>query len=89
MKILVLSHEAEELSFCRIALDSKGFRNSVLCTQSTKGIALFPYAHFDVVVCAQCGLTQFFAEPSARENLDSHKDWMPVQTPKERGNENG
>ncbi len=31
-------------------------------------------AHFDVVVCANCGLTRFFAEPSARKQLP-HKDW--------------
>ena len=29
----------------------------------------FHYAQFDVVVCAKCGLTRFFAEPSARERL--------------------
>ena len=40
-----------------------------------KGLGyLFHYAHFDVVVCANCGLTQFFAEPSAREQLP-HPDW--------------
>ena len=35
---------------------------------------LFHYAHFDVVVCANCGLTQLFAEPSARDQLP-HEDW--------------
>ncbi|MDP6635132.1 MAG: hypothetical protein QGG42_09555 [Phycisphaerae bacterium] len=35
---------------------------------------LFHYAHFDVVVCAKCGLTHFFAEPPAREQLP-HADW--------------
>ena len=32
------------------------------------------HAHFDVVVCANCGLTQFFAEPSARKQLPNG-DW--------------
>lgn len=34
-------------------------------------------ARFDVVVCARCGLTQFFAEPSARNQLP-HRDWEPL-----------
>jgi predicted nucleic-acid-binding Zn-ribbon protein len=29
------------------------------------------YAQFDVVICASCGLTQFFAEPEARGKLKS------------------
>lgn len=32
-------------------------------------------AHFDVVVCADCGLTQFFAEPLAQRNVRNHPDW--------------
>ena len=33
------------------------------------------YAHMDVVVCADCGLMRLFAEPKARENVRSSKDW--------------
>jgi predicted nucleic-acid-binding Zn-ribbon protein len=33
------------------------------------------YAHFDVIVCARCGLTRFFAEPEAREHLKTNSDW--------------
>jgi predicted nucleic-acid-binding Zn-ribbon protein len=33
------------------------------------------YAAFDVVVCAGCGLTRFFAEPEARQNVMSNADW--------------
>ena len=47
------------------------------------------YAQFDVVVCARCGLTQFFAEPSAREKLESHKHWGALQTPSEGSDKNG
>jgi len=36
------------------------------------------YAHFDVVVCAKCGLTQFFAEPLAQRNVRSHADWRRI-----------
>jgi len=38
----------------------------------------FHYAHFDVVVCAKCGLTQFFAEPLAQRNVRSHADWRRI-----------
>jgi predicted nucleic-acid-binding Zn-ribbon protein len=41
------------------------------------------YAHFDVVVCAQCGLTLFFAEPSAREQLESNEQWVPLRNLRE------
>jgi hypothetical protein len=33
------------------------------------------YAEFDVVVCADCGLTRFFAEPAARENVRGNSEW--------------
>jgi hypothetical protein len=33
------------------------------------------FAEFDVIVCADCGLTRFFAEPEARENVGSTTDW--------------
>ena len=39
------------------------------------------YAQFDVVICGQCGLTQFFAEPSARGQLESHEQWVRIQSP--------
>ena len=33
------------------------------------------YAEFDVVVCADCGLTQFFAEPLAQRNVRDSSAW--------------
>jgi predicted nucleic-acid-binding Zn-ribbon protein len=42
---------------------------------------LLHYAHFDVVVCAQCGLTQFFAEPLAQRNVRNHPDWQRITEP--------
>ena len=36
---------------------------------------LFAYAEFDVVVCASCGHTLLFAEPTARKKLKEHADW--------------
>jgi hypothetical protein len=34
------------------------------------------YAEFDVVICADCGLMQLFAEPEARQNVKSSADWL-------------
>jgi predicted nucleic-acid-binding Zn-ribbon protein len=39
---------------------------------------LMHFAEFDVVVCANCGLTRFFAEPEARQNLRSNTHWKHV-----------
>jgi predicted nucleic-acid-binding Zn-ribbon protein len=36
------------------------------------------FAQFDVVVCADCGLTRLFAEPEARQNVRSNTDWKHV-----------
>ena len=33
------------------------------------------FAAFDVVVCAGCGLTRFFAEPEARKNVKTNEHW--------------
>jgi hypothetical protein len=33
------------------------------------------FAQMDVVVCADCGLMRLFAEPKARANVRSHKEW--------------
>lgn len=33
------------------------------------------FAKFRVVVCADCGLTRFYAEPSAREKLTASRHW--------------
>jgi hypothetical protein len=33
------------------------------------------FAEFDAIVCAGCGLTRFFAEPAARQNVRSSADW--------------
>lgn len=42
------------------------------------------HADFDVVVCATCGLTRFFAEPSAREKVIRHVDWRRIDPPAAR-----
>jgi predicted nucleic-acid-binding Zn-ribbon protein len=33
---------------------------------------------FDVVVCASCGLTRFYAEATAREKLSRSERWQKV-----------
>jgi predicted nucleic-acid-binding Zn-ribbon protein len=45
-----------------------------------KGLGrLFHYADFDVVVCANCGFMQFFAEKAAYEQLP-HVDWKRIRS---------
>ena len=36
------------------------------------------YAEFDIVVCAICGLTRFYAEERAREKLSRSAQWRPL-----------
>jgi predicted nucleic-acid-binding Zn-ribbon protein len=44
-----------------------------------KGLGSFLHmAEFDVVVCADCGLTQFFAEPDARKKVSVSTGWQRV-----------
>jgi predicted nucleic-acid-binding Zn-ribbon protein len=38
----------------------------------------FRMAKFDVVVCATCGLTRFYAEAKAREKLPQSARWQKV-----------
>ena len=38
---------------------------------------------FDVVVCARCGLTRFFAEPQARQRLEGNEYWRPLRGARE------
>jgi len=35
-------------------------------------------ATFEVVVCADCGLTRFFASPDARNRLATTKNWRKI-----------
>jgi predicted nucleic-acid-binding Zn-ribbon protein len=35
-------------------------------------------AKFNVVVCENCGLTRFYAEPSAREKLSRSARWRAI-----------
>ena len=35
-------------------------------------------ADFHVLVCADCGLTRFYAEPSARAKLPTASQWNPL-----------
>jgi hypothetical protein len=37
-------------------------------------------AQMDVVVCVDCGLMRFFAEPKARENARTNKEWKRLST---------
>lgn len=37
-----------------------------------------PFAKFQVVVCAVCGLTRFYAEPDARLKLPTADGWLPI-----------
>lgn len=63
----------EEL-YCR-RLSSAGGHGPYLL----QGLGSFlHYAEFDVVVCARCGLTRFFAEPEARENVRTNGDWKQL-----------
>ncbi len=39
---------------------------------------LFPSARFRVVVCAECGLTRFFADEAARERLRESGHWRAL-----------
>jgi predicted nucleic-acid-binding Zn-ribbon protein len=36
------------------------------------------YASFRVVVCRNCGLTRFFADPQATDKLSSSAEWARV-----------
>ena len=36
----------------------------------------FSHAHFQVVVCANCGLTRLFADEEAVAKLPESKDWI-------------
>ena len=38
----------------------------------------FHTAEFNVVVCADCGLTRFYAEPAARAKLRTSNRWHPL-----------
>lgn len=63
----------EEL-YCRRLSSAGGYGPYLL-----RGLGSFMhYADFDVVVCAGCGLTRFFAEPEARQNLRTNGDWKQV-----------
>jgi predicted nucleic-acid-binding Zn-ribbon protein len=54
-------------------------------TSAGHSIALLPglggflrIAKFDLIVCANCGLTRFYAEASAREKLSQSPRWRPL-----------
>jgi predicted nucleic-acid-binding Zn-ribbon protein len=42
------------------------------------GKSWFQSAHFVLVVCRDCGLTRFYAEPEARKKLGEAKKWKLV-----------
>lgn len=37
-----------------------------------------PFAKFQVVVCAECGLTRFYAEGEARAKLSTASQWVRI-----------
>ena len=37
-----------------------------------------PFAKFHVVVCADCGLTRFYAEAEALAKLRTAEAWLPI-----------
>ena len=37
-----------------------------------------PFAKFYVVVCADCGLTRFYAEAEALSKLPTASGWLPI-----------
>ena len=37
--------------------------------------SLFRFARFEIVVCADCGLTRLYAEPDARAKLSKVRAW--------------
>ena len=41
------------------------------------GFLSFP--KFDVIVCSDCGLTRFYADPDARKRARNHARWMRVE----------
>jgi predicted nucleic-acid-binding Zn-ribbon protein len=58
------------------------YANRISSAGSRHGIRLLPglgsflhYAELNVVLCANCGLTRFFAEPSACEKVKSAPEW--------------
>jgi predicted nucleic-acid-binding Zn-ribbon protein len=42
------------------------------------GKSWYQSAHFALVVCRDCGLTRFYAEPEARKKLGEAKKWKLV-----------
>lgn len=36
-------------------------------------------ADFEVIVCADCGLTRFYADPAARLNVRSRRGWRALK----------
>ncbi|MFM8469367.1 MAG: hypothetical protein ACKODH_05270 [Limisphaerales bacterium] len=38
----------------------------------------FRFAQFDVITCADCGLTRFYAETSARAKLPTARQWVRI-----------
>ena len=47
--------------------------------QFLRGLGSFlHYPRFDVVVCADCGLTRFFAEPGTYQQVASHPSWQRI-----------
>jgi predicted nucleic-acid-binding Zn-ribbon protein len=64
-------------------------RQNVFATISNSGAGYGPMflpglggflrmAKFEVLVCADCGLTRFYAEPDARTKLSGAKGWSRI-----------
>jgi hypothetical protein len=65
---------------------AKDLRVNVTASGSIRGPQLLPglgdwltYAPITVVVCRDCGLVRFFAQPKALEKLDDRSDWRRLE----------
>ena len=65
---------AEQNLYTRTVYSSGGYGPSLL-----RGLGNLLYTpKFSVVVCADCGLTRFYAEPRAVAKLPQAQDWRRV-----------
>jgi predicted nucleic-acid-binding Zn-ribbon protein len=60
--------------YTRLVSSGGGYGPSLL--QGLGGVLRFAYFH--VVLCAECGRCEFFADESARERVTSAKGWRRV-----------
>jgi predicted nucleic-acid-binding Zn-ribbon protein len=61
------------------ATRSGGHHEPMLLPHLNTGFLGLKFPMFDVIVCADCGLTRFFAEPDARERMRKSEGWRRVE----------